>query len=368
MTRQIAVAVFCAGVLVLGLILLLPDFPYTDTYYSMLCFAASALKGRLLLTDVTTDFWGFQALVQGHDPYPILREAAARAGLVWDVPFASTHPPTAFLLVAPVAFLPVGLGVAIWSWSMLSLIIASFRLLGLSWLAAIGGGFLSLLWPPTALSLPQLTPIWMFAIAAAAYGGGTLAGSAIAVAAMTKFYPAILLWPFVVRGKFRPVIMFVSIGIVAVSVLALLDVGVFARYLEANKAASIFNITRSENAAPLVAPYQRWGIAGSAAVLAYLFSIWLVTFPLRRDHIFSVMLYAYLSIAFLPILWSLSTLPLLPIIFWFMRRVTPAAAVAAGSFIILLVCPRFGAHSVKYITTAVLLVGACFALESRATR
>jgi hypothetical protein len=355
--------VFLAGLIALGLILMMPDFLVSGTYLDMLRYAASVLKGRLLMTDISADIWGFQGILRHEDAYPLESEAAARAGFDWPAHHANTHPPTAFLLVAPVSFLPLGAAVATWSWAMLALIAASFRIMGLTWFGAIGFGCLSLLWPPAAFSLAQFTPIWMFAIVVTAYAGQNLAGTAIAVAAMTKYYPAILLWPFIVRRNFRPLIIFVAIFVVAAAVLYLLDAGIFARYFEANRTASPYNIARVDNASPLAYFYRKVGVPGALAVLVYLVWIWLVTLPRQKDHVFSAMLHGYLSVALLPIGWLYSTLPLLPVMLLFMRNVSVAGGIAAFSFIALLLCPRFGDGSAKYIVGAILLLGVCFVAD-----
>jgi hypothetical protein len=75
------------------------------------------------------------------------------------------------------------------------------------------------------------------------------------------------------------------------------------------------------------------------------------------------MLHGYLSVALLPIGWLYSTLPLLPVMLLFMRKVSVAGGIAAFSFIALLLCPRFGGSSPKYIVGAILLLGVCFVAD-----
>src|SRR5262245_43127578 len=191
--RRMDLVLFLAGLATLGFILALPAREDADTYLDHLRGAASVLRDQILTTDVTTDILGFRALFYGTDPYAPIAVAAKTAGIEWDVSHASTHPPTAYLLVAPVALWPLTAAIAIWSWAMLGLVIAGFRCLGLSWEGAIGAGLLSLLWPPTSPSLAQLTPIWFFAVTWVLRDTKPKAAGVIALASFTKFYPAMLM-------------------------------------------------------------------------------------------------------------------------------------------------------------------------------
>src|SRR5512147_1383418 len=80
------------GCVIFGLILLLPEPGVPSVYFNVLEGASSALKGYVTGSDINQDIIGAQGLILHHDPYPILG-AGVGAG------HASTHPPTAFLLV-----------------------------------------------------------------------------------------------------------------------------------------------------------------------------------------------------------------------------------------------------------------------------
>ena len=100
--------------------------------------ASATLKGEGVASDLAQDIIGFQALVRHADPYPVLGPAYQKMGLDWGMQHPSTHPPMAFLLVAPIAFLPWNLASAAWAWFMLVLLVLTFRCFGTSWKAAIG--------------------------------------------------------------------------------------------------------------------------------------------------------------------------------------------------------------------------------------
>jgi hypothetical protein len=61
-------------------------------------------------TDLTQDVIGFRAICRNQDAYPLLGPAMDKLGVVARVEHRSTHPPTAFLLVGPVAWLPINPG------------------------------------------------------------------------------------------------------------------------------------------------------------------------------------------------------------------------------------------------------------------
>jgi Glycosyltransferase family 87 len=361
--------ILLAGLCAIVFILFLPDVKGTWTYVDTLRYAASVLKGQRTITDVTTDFVGFRALLYGGDPYALLSSALKANGVEWDVHHASTHPPTAYLLVAPVALLPIGLAVAVWSWLMVAALAAGYRKFGFSWHAAAGLALLTILWPPAAFSLPQLTPLWFLAVAWALRSRSLLSGAVIGIASLTKFFPAILLCPFVLRRNWRAVLAFGGVWLVGIAILAFIDSTVFQRYYEVNQANSIDMILRSDNASALAASYRRWGWIGVGCVLFYFAAIWIITLRNQRDWDFSVMLYAYLSVAGLPIFWIYSALPLLLVLIWFMStRAIFISAPAVVSFFILLLCPKLGPQSVPYIAFSLLLPGAGFLVEGMFSR
>ena len=98
-------------------LLLLPRHQGSWTYVGTLKYAGTMLKTGER-GDVVTDIIGFRALIHGDDTYPILGPELAKLGIDWDVEHASTHPPSAYLLVAPVALLPINWGERAWAFLM----------------------------------------------------------------------------------------------------------------------------------------------------------------------------------------------------------------------------------------------------------
>src|SRR5947209_6671708 len=83
--------------------------------------AAAQLRGDGPPVDLVQDYVGARDVASGHEAYPVLTRAYASVGLMWPAGHRSTHPPTAFLLVLPVAWLPWKAAAAVWMVLMLAL-------------------------------------------------------------------------------------------------------------------------------------------------------------------------------------------------------------------------------------------------------
>jgi hypothetical protein len=153
--------IFIVGIMIFGLLLLIPDLPDSMIYVSTVRASIQALKGQSDPSDLAQDVIGFRALVRQQNPYPVLGLAVQELDIEWDVKHLSAHPPTVFLFVAPIAFLPWGLAAMLWAWAMLGLLGCTFRLYGMSWPAAWGWTCIAFLWPPILTSLGQVTIIWL---------------------------------------------------------------------------------------------------------------------------------------------------------------------------------------------------------------
>ena len=194
-----------AGLLLL-FILMLPNSDDTWSYIDTLRDASTTLRAQSPRSDLAQDLYGFQAMVLKKDPYAVLGPVHKAMGIDWDVSYSSTHPPTAFLLTAPVAFLPWKIASALWAWLMLILFAISMRAFGFEWptaiLVAVGGIY----WLPAALIFGQLTSVWLLGIMLAyhyRHRHPFLAGICIGLASFTKFFPALLLIPFIMRRKWK---------------------------------------------------------------------------------------------------------------------------------------------------------------------
>jgi hypothetical protein len=120
--RKLDDLILIAGLCAIAFIVTQPDISGIATYLDQLRAATSVLNGHMKTTDITTDFVGFRTLYYGGDPYAILSDLLKQNSIDWDVRHASTHPPTAYLLVGLIALLPTGWAVAIWSWLMIAAI------------------------------------------------------------------------------------------------------------------------------------------------------------------------------------------------------------------------------------------------------
>ena len=76
--------------------------------------AAAQLRGSGPPVDLVQDYVGARDVARGRNAYPVLTRAYASVGLTWPAAHRSTHPPTAFLLVLPVAWLPWKPAAAVW--------------------------------------------------------------------------------------------------------------------------------------------------------------------------------------------------------------------------------------------------------------
>lgn len=178
-------------------------------------FAVGSALVRALLPpfsygkDTLIDHMTARALRDGLPPFTPLRQLqlAYFPQAQPAYPYANFHPPTVWLLNWPLTFLPfevsslVWLGLSVWALAWVG------RRLGLSWRAALA---LSL-WPPALfhlwlaqyeiLILLLIVLAWQYAARSRDWRAGLLIGAA----GTLKFYPALLLLPYLIRGRWRVV-------------------------------------------------------------------------------------------------------------------------------------------------------------------
>lgn len=277
--------------------------------------ATQTLAGIGPDSDFAQEIIGARALIQGGDLYPVF------AGIY------STHPPTAFLLALPLAELSWALAAQMWAWAMVGCLVLTAWAFGLRWYTAIALAPL-LLWPPVTWSLEQITPVWLAGLALAWRFRHLprFAGALIGLASFTKFLPAFALGPFIQERQWRAVISFVAMWIGALAVLTLLNVSGIPQYLQVNfggLAGSASQITRADNGALLPFALHTGGIAG--LLTAAVFAVAMMLMALRSDpkSAGTWALWAWVSVALLPIAWTYSLLPLLPWLLRTMRRGGP---------------------------------------------
>lgn len=327
----------------------------------------ATLSGQAMQTDIAQDFYGFQALVGGLDPYPPLGVVYDSIGIDWNLTQPSTHPPTAFLLTAPVAWLPWRLSSALWAWLMLGSVIWSFRLYGLGWRQALQLSAIGLLWPPLTASLGQLTPLWLLGIALAFHWrvkSPFASGFWIGFAALTKFLPGIFLLLFLVRKKWAALIGFTTAWGAALIFLVWLAPGSIRRYLEVSRAETMTTITRPDNTALVAATLVRCGPILAAGVLLFLLLLlvrngngWFVQTEISQVD---WELFSFLAVALLPISWIYSLLPLMPDLF--RRTMNPGGAswLAAAAIGVVAGMPLYGTTTYYYTSCFFVLYGLTF--------
>ncbi len=377
-TRRSDYAILVLGLLFLLLLLSWPGAFDVQCYRGTIRQASLTLKGQAAYNDLASDIVGYRAMVAKSDPYPILGPAMRSLGINWNVRRPSTHPPTAYLLVAPVAHLPWGLASGIWAWLMLGLLYLSFRAMGLRRFVALGVTPLAVFWPPIATSLGQMTMIWLFGITAAytlARERPFWSGVGIGLAAMTKLFPGLLIILFLRNRLWRAILGFSAVGAVSLLILVWIAPDCLSRYAEVNRLTSVETILRQDNSSLPGTAYRVGGWPGVIGVLLFLSLV----VSANRDCLLSWresapplklwMLGMYLTVALLPIAWIYSVAPLLPVILFLIRQEGRAPQVAG---LVALVTPFFatpwGLYSVPPLVTVHIAVGVGLMLIGRSMR
>jgi hypothetical protein len=335
--------------------------------------AAAQLRASGPPVDLVQDYVGARDVARGRNTYPVLTRAYASVGLTWPAAHRSTHPPTAFLLVLPVAWLPWKQAAAVWMVLMLGALAAAYWALGAAPGLAVALAPLTVLWPPGAWSMGQLTAVWLLGLALAwrLRDRPGHAGAAIALASLTKLLPALCLLPFLLVQRWSVLRGFALVWAVAVAALLILDPGAVGRYLTIVRTASPKQAARGENSALLWAAAHNYGTAG-AAVGAVLVAAVLVQ-ALRRVRRFGDLDrlswdgVGWAAVALLPIAWIYSLLPLLPTIARLVRRGGfVAAALSLVTFVIPFVVDPFGLPGGIRLALATAALGLALLVARRA--
>ncbi|PYS48792.1 MAG: hypothetical protein DMF68_12000 [Acidobacteria bacterium] len=386
--RSLENIVLIVGACVFFWLLLLPKPGPEWVYYDTIKYGSTTLKGQIAFSDFVQEAVGFRAIYNKTDPYPVLGpELKKSLDIDWGVVHGSTHPPTSFLLAAPVAFFSWPVASALWAWLMLCLIVLSFHFYGLSWKLSLGLMPLTMLWPPASASLGQITIVWMFGLAMAYYFREKRlfwSGASVGLASLTKYFPGLLMIIFLLKRKWTAILGFISVWVLALSLITLLNPATLPRYFEeqvitkrlydSNPSAVPMTTTsvvieRTDNAAPLVISYRYGGPFG-LVLLVLLFS----TIIFVNRHYFYEwkicpstrlwMLLAYFSAACLPIFWIYSLMPLLPVIgFFLFERKILTTIFALYSILIPSIYIRGGEESAIPIASVSIFLGLAFILD-----
>ncbi len=328
--------------------------------------AAAQLRGAGPPIDFVQDYVGARVLAREGDPYGILTDAYASVGIAWIAPHRSTHPPTAFLLALPVAWLSYNLAAAVWGVAMLAAIGGAWWAFGVRWEVAAALAPLTVLWPPAAWSLGQLTPLWLLGLALAwrFRDRPVAAGAAIGLASLTKLVPALSLAPFLLRGRWTVLRGFAAVWALALALLQLLDLSVISRYLTIGRTVSREQVSRAENSALLFAAWHGAGVVGLGAALVLVGAVVVLSVKRLRAtgrlNRWSWDAWSWLGVALLPIAWIYSLLPLLPALVRVVARGGPlAAALALFTLLVPFLVEPFGLPGAAWMATAT----ACFGLS-----
>jgi hypothetical protein len=341
-------------------------------YYDTVKHASATLKGLTAFSDFAAMVVGFRGLYHRTDPYPPLGVAFKELGIDWDVRHGSNHPPTSYLLTAPVALFSWPVASALWAWIMLGLIVFSYRLYGLSWKMSLGLMPVTLLWPPAAISLGQVTIVWMFGLALAYhYRKDKLfrSGAAVALASLSKYLPALMIVIFLVKRKWWAVWGFASVWMLALALVSIMNQAAIPRYIEENRTTSFAIMWRTDNQSPLIAAYTYAGWLGLSLLLIFFAAIVFVnrhyfyewkTAPSRRLW----MLGSYFAVGCLPIFYLYSLLPLLPVVaFLVYERRLATIPFILYAILIPSIYVQGGDQSVPPIASVIIAVGLCFILD-----
>jgi hypothetical protein len=300
-----------------------PEYP---GFFGGIQQVGAELRGDGIRSDFAQDYVGAQRMLRHQDAYPVLEDALPRIGIHWRLDGASDHPPTAFLLAAPLTFLSWRLAAAVWAAAMLIAMGLCWTSLGLRAPAAAALVPVVLLWPPAAWSVFQLTPIWLLGLALAWRWRDRpfAAGAAIALASLTKFVPALSLLPFLVRKKWSALAGFVTAWGVALGLILIIDAPAISQYVSVLPKTARAVAARPENASMLTVTSRHFGVVGvvvAAALVLLVLGLTLRRLRSRPDlDPNSWHAWTWAGVALLPIAWVYSLLPLLPGLVYGLRR------------------------------------------------
>ena len=367
------------AILLIVIILLLPPTTGYDSYIDILRHTSMTLKGQAPYADVAQDIYGFRALMTNQDPYARLKPALKTIGVEWKADFSSTHPPTAFLLVAPVAFLPWPISSMAWAWLMLIALCISLRFAcEYTWDWAFLVTAMVLFWPPIATSFDQITIVWLFGLAMAYHYRNErplLSGVFIGIASFTKLLPAVLLLPFLLRRNVNAAKGFGLSWLTALVILLLLSPKALMRYLISNRLNATEIILRWDNGSFLFFLFRRIGLAGLFITVIVILMLLVLAYrkycqeSARELSTQEWNISAFLTVLFLPITWIFSITPLLPNILlllqdkrWIVRVLAICALIPP------ILVPPWGTQSTVGLFGFFILAGTAFVLsQSRLT-
>ena len=287
-----------------------------------------SLMGQAWPTEVLQDYAGAKAILIGGNAYATAgAEAASYAqfGYMGLPDVISTHPPSAFALFLPLAPLSFGVASAIWAALMLVGLVVLVRLCGAAWYVAALLGPLLVLAPPVAAAVNHLAVPWLVLLFLAFHfrHRPVTSGFLIGVASLTKYLPALVLAPLLLRRHWTTMVAFVATWLVALGLVEVLNPTVLPTYLSVARTAAGAWINDPGNGAFLIAPL-RYGLLVEALAVALVgWIVYREASDIRACQVKEDVQWArwnWLSVALLPITWTFSVVPLALSVFILYRR------------------------------------------------
>jgi len=332
-----------------------------DVLINNIKLSGALLRGELVGGDLYQDIIGLRAIYNNKDPYPILGDAYREIGVNLDYRHASTHPPTAFLLLSPISFLSTDIIPIVWSYLMLVLLYCSFIMYGIDWQKSLIITLLSLLWTPITWSCTQITIPIIFGIAAAynlSKKNEFFCGFFLGLSSLSKIIPGIGVLVYLVNKKWFSVLGFFSLWIISCIPILVFSDNAFKRYLEVNQTNAIDMVLRTDNSSLLIISHRH----GFLLPIVILFI--LIIFSNRRillgdfSNIRVWMIISFFSVALLPISWIYSISPLIMVVmFFFSSRKIFLVLLSMTCIILPNIVTGFAMQTTTYLPIVTFLCG-----------
>jgi Glycosyltransferase family 87 len=290
-----------------------------------------ALMAQAWPTELLQDYSGARAILFGGNAYEPAGAEAARYvqfGAMGLPEVVSTHPPTAFVLLLPLAPFTFGFASAVWTTLMLAGLVMAVRICGSPWYIAVLLGPLLALVPPVAAAVSHLAVPWLVLplIAFRFRHRAGLAGLLIGLASLTKYLPGLLLIALLVRRQWSALGTFLLVWVIALAAIGVLNHDVLFTYLSVSGTAASPWLADSGNGSFLVAPLRFGPVAEALVVTLVVWIVGLEVRDLRAGRANDSVQWSrwnWLAVALLPITWTYSVIPLaLNLVLFFQQRRT----------------------------------------------
>lgn len=288
-------------------------------------------SGKWVTTDIQIDLGSAVALVHGQDPYTPSFALFEQFNMpAWDVRLANPHPPTTVALLLPFTLVSYQNALTAWTVLMVFAVVATIQLMGVRLPYAAPLGLAICIVFPATYGIGNVVPLIGLGIAMAYRfrDSPLIAAVGLTLAAAPKASGLLLLLPFVLSLRFRPVLWTAGFMLVLAAIPLAFYPATWSRYLDVGVESIALNAARDDNAAVLNLA-TKIGIPSVLAigllVLAAAGAAWVI-----KDSFWPTV---WLIVALLPIAWTYSLITLIPLFFAALRRPNPWAvgSVAVGT-------------------------------------